>query len=75
MKNIDKEKINYSINDAYNNQTEKVKELLESAKKTLVDQKECPYDYAVNKQKAKQILESIRKDNKKEIFFGHADLF
>lgn len=27
------------------------------------------------KQKAKQILESIRKDNTKEIFFGHADLF
>ena len=27
------------------------------------------------KQKAKKILESMRKDDTKEIFFGHADLF
>ena len=29
MVNIDREKINETINDAYNNQTEKVKQLLE----------------------------------------------
>ena len=40
MENIDKEKINQNINDAYNSQTEKVKQLLESAKKNLADQKE-----------------------------------
>ena len=57
MVNIDKEKINENINDAYNNQTEKVKQLLESAKKNLADQKECLYDYTANKEKAKQTKE------------------
>ena len=64
MVNIDKEKINENINDAYNNQTEKVKELLESAKKNLSDQKECLYDYTANKEKAKQLYKVNRFDIK-----------
>lgn len=55
MTNINKEKIHKSINEAYNGQTEKVKELLESAKKNLADQKECEYDYTTNKQKVNQV--------------------
>ena len=35
MVNIDKEKVNNNINEAYNNQTDKVKELLDSAKRNL----------------------------------------
>jgi len=60
MERIDKEKINENINDAYNNQSEKVKELLESAKKSLVDQKTCPYDYVTNKEKATHLYKVSR---------------
>lgn len=60
MVNIDKEKLNQNINDAYNNQTEGVKELLESAKKNLVDQKSCTSDYTINKNKANNIYKINR---------------
>ena len=66
MENIDKEKINQNINDAYNNQTEKVKQLLESAKKNLADQKECQYDYTANKDQAKQLYKVNRIVTKKK---------
>ena len=66
MVNIDKEKINDNINDAYNNQTEKVKQLLESAKKNLADQKECLYDYTANKEKVKQLYQINRVVSKKK---------
>lgn len=66
MENIDKEKINQNINDAYNSQTEKVKQLLESAKKNLVDQKECQYDYTANKDQAKQLYKVNRIVTKKK---------
>ena len=51
MNNIEKEKINNSINEAYENQSEKVKKLLESAKENLEDKKSKEYDYVGNKQK------------------------
>ena len=60
MNNIDKEKINNSINEAYEKQSEKVKELLQSAKKSLADQKECTYNYATNKEKANQLYKISR---------------
>ena len=60
MVNIDKEIINENINEAYNGQTEKVRELLESAKKNLADQKECLYDYSANKQKARNLYNVSR---------------
>lgn len=66
MENIDKEKINQNINDAYNSQTEKVKQLLESAKKNLADQKECQYDYTANKDQAKQLYKVNRIVTKKK---------
>lgn len=66
MINIDKQKINENINDAYNNQTEKVKELLESAKKNLADQKECLYDYTANKEKVKQLYKVNKVITKKK---------
>lgn len=66
MENIDKQKINQNINDAYNNQTEKVKQLLESAKKNLADQKECQYDYTANKDQAKQLYKVNRIVTKKK---------
>lgn len=66
MENIDKEKINQNINDAYNSQTEKVKKLLESAKKNLADQKECQYDYTANKDQAKQLYKVNRIVTKKK---------
>ena len=69
MVNIDKEMINDHIDEAYNGQTEKVKELLESAKKNLADQKSCSYDYVANKQKAShlyQVSRVISKNKNKE---------
>ena len=67
MINIDKEKINENINEAYNNQTEKVKELLESAKKNLADLKEWPYDYKTSKENANKLHTVSRVvTNKKE---------
>lgn len=66
MINIDKEKMNESINEAYNNQTEKVKELLESAKKNLADQKQCSYDYSTNKEKANKFHTVSRVVTKKK---------
>ena len=66
MENINKEKINQNINDAYNSQTEKVKQLLESAKKNLADQKECQYDYTANKDQAKQLYKVNRIVTKKK---------
>ena len=62
----DKEKMNESINEAYNNQTEKVKELLESAKKNLAEQKQCPYDYSTNKEKASNFYTVSRVVTKKK---------
>lgn len=52
MININKEEMNKNINQAYENQTEKVKELLDSAKKNLAEQKASSYDYTANKEKA-----------------------
>ena len=66
MINIDKEKINENINEAYNNQTEKVKELLESAKKNLADLKECPYDYKTSKENANKFHTVSRVVTKKK---------
>ena len=69
MVNIDKEMINDHIDEAYNGQTEKVKELLEAAKKNLADQKPCPYDYVANKEKAShlyQVSRVISKNKNKE---------
>ena len=54
MVNIDKERINDNINDAYNNQSEKVKKLLESAKSNLADYKASIYDYTISKDKINQ---------------------
>lgn len=73
MVNIDKEKINNSINEAYKNQTEKVKELLESAKKNLADQKECLYDYTTNKEKVEQIYKVNRIVTKKKQYENKAE--
>ena len=66
MNNIDKEKINNSINEAYEKQSEKVKELLQSAKKSLADQKECTYNYVTNKEKANQLYKISRVVTKKK---------
>ena len=66
MNNIDKEKINNSINEAYEKQSEKVKELLQSAKKSLADQKECTYNYVTNKEKANQLYTISRVVTKKK---------
>jgi len=55
MINIDKVKINETINEAYNSQTDKVKGLLESAKKNLADQKICEYNYKADKQKINSV--------------------
>ena len=66
MINIDKEKMNESINEAYNNQTEKVKKLLESAKKNLAEQRQCPYDYSINKEKANKFHTISRVVTKKK---------
>ena len=60
MNNIDKEKINNSINEAYEKQSKKVKELLQSAKENLADQKECTYNYVTNKEKANQLYKISR---------------
>lgn len=60
MNNIDKEKINNSINEAYEKQSKKVKELLQSAKENLADQKECTYNYVTNKEKANQFYKISR---------------
>ena len=54
MENINKKKINENIEEAYKYQTDKVKELLQSAKDNLADLKECPYDYITKKEKANQ---------------------
>lgn len=54
MENINKEKISENIDEAYKNQTDKVKELLQSARNNLADLKECPYDYITKKEKANQ---------------------
>ena len=66
MNNIDKEKINNSINEAYEKQSEKVKELLQSAKESLADQKECTYNYVTNKEKANQLYTISRVVTKKK---------
>lgn len=66
MNNIDKEKINNSINEAYEKQSEKVKELLQSAKESLADQKECTYNYVTNKEKANQLYKISRVVAKKK---------
>lgn len=66
MNNIDKEKINNSINEAYEKQSEKVKELLQSAKKSLADQKECTYNYVTNKERANQLYKISRVVTKKK---------
>ena len=66
MNNIDKEKINNSINEAYEKQSEKVKELLQSAKESLADQKECTYNYVTNKEKANQLYKISRVVTKKK---------
>lgn len=66
MNNIDKEKINNSINEAYEKQSKKVKELLQSAKENLADQKECTYNYVTNKEKANQLYKISRVVTKKK---------
>ena len=66
MNNIDKEKINNSINEAYEKQSKKVKELLQSAKENLADQKECTYNYVTNKEKANQLYKISRVVAKKK---------
>ena len=66
MNNIDKEKINNSIKEAYEKQSEKVKELLQSAKENLADQKECTYNYVTNKEKANQLYTISRIVTKKK---------
>ena len=66
MNNIDKEKINNSINEAYEKQSEKVKELLQSAKKSLADQKVCTYNYITSKEKANQLYTISRVVTKKK---------
>ena len=66
MNNIDKEKINNSINEAYEKQSKKVKELLQSAKESLADQKECTYNYVTNKEKANQLYTISRVVTKKK---------
>lgn len=66
MVNVDKEKINQNINEAYNNQTENVKKLLESAKKNLADQKACLYDYTTSKQKTDKLYTVSRVVSKKK---------
>lgn len=66
MNNIDKEKINNNINEAYEKQSKKVKELLQSAKENLADQKECTYNYVTNKEKANQLYKISRVVTKKK---------
>lgn len=66
MNNIDKEKINNSINEAYEKQSEKVKELLQSAKESLADQKVCTYNYITSKEKANQLYTISRVVTKKK---------
>ena len=66
MNNIDKEKINNSINEAYEKQSKKVKELLQSAKENLADQKECTYNYVTNKEKANQLYKISKVVTKKK---------
>lgn len=66
MNNIDKEKINNSINEAYEKQSKKVKELLQSAKENLADQKECTYNYVTNREKANQLYKISRVVTKKK---------
>lgn len=66
MNNIDKEKINNSINEAYEKQSKKVKELLQSAKENLADQKECTYNYVTNKEKANQLYKISRVVSRKK---------
>ena len=45
---------------------EKVKELLQSAKESLADQKECTYNYVTNKEKANQLYTISRVVTKKK---------
>ena len=52
--------------EAYNNQTENVKKLLESAKKNLADQKACLYDYTTSKQKTDKLYTVSRVVSKKK---------
>ena len=54
MINVDKQIIHENIEEAYNEQNYKVKQLFEYAKKKIENEKECPYDYITTKQKASQ---------------------
>ena len=64
MGNIDKEKVNNNINDAYKEQTESVKELLEFAKQNLENKKDKKPIFLVKKQNAEQIYKVNRISNK-----------
>ena len=80
MNNIDKEKINNSINEAYEKQSKKGIELLQSAKENLADQKECTYNYVTNKEKANQLYKISRvvakkKSNEAELENRIEDIF
>ena len=65
MKNFDKERMNQSINEAYNNQSEKVKELLQTAKDNLAVNKPV-YDYTGSKKEFKYMSNIARTVSKKK---------
>ena len=66
MRSIDKTIVNNNINEAYDNQTEKVKKLLDSAKLNLDRSNNDKREYSANKEKVKSLysLNRIVKKNK-----------
>lgn len=65
MVNIDKNEVNKNINEAYENQTDKVKELFDSAKIKMETQDE-EYKFKVNKTAAKKVYNLQRIIEKKK---------